>query len=154
VTKVNCPVLSSSSEAPSTLLQLRCVANISQGVETERHDGVTWQPIHTIPKTRENSFLSEGTDLTLLPLYTHPSVTPYQILLSYTNHGRTVPGSRILPVEFRYIRELTQPSVAVGLSTNVYSKLTKAIRIRFVPKSEHTVHLLEQFTSWNVLPSY
>jgi hypothetical protein len=57
-------------------------------------------------------------------------------------------------VKFRYIRELTQPSVAVGLSTNVYSKLTKAIRIRFVPKSDHTVHLLEQFTSWNALPSY
>jgi hypothetical protein len=34
--------------------------------------------------------------LTLLPLYTHPSVTPYQSntpILHY--HGRTVPGSRI-----------------------------------------------------------
>jgi hypothetical protein len=31
-------------------------------------------------------------------------------------------------VEFRNIRELTQPSVAIGLSTNVYTKVTKAIR--------------------------
>jgi hypothetical protein len=31
-------------------------------------------------------------------------------------------------VEFRNIRELTQPSVAIGLSTNLYTKVTKAIR--------------------------
>jgi hypothetical protein len=79
----------------------------------EIHDGVTWQPNHSIPKNRENSFLPEGTGLTLLPagltllpLYIHPRVTPYQsntLILLY--HGRIVPGSR-------YTRDRTSPHEA------------------------------------------
>jgi hypothetical protein len=97
VTKVNCPVLLTPSSVASyhpPSIEV-CSNHIYHSnlrvVETERHDGVTWQPNHSIPKNRENSFLPEGTGLTLLPLYTHPSVTPYKsntpVLLYY---GRTV----------------------------------------------------------------
>jgi hypothetical protein len=39
-------------------------------------------------------------------------------------------------VEFRDLRKLSQPVVAVGLSKNVNTKVTKALRTSFSPRSE------------------
>jgi hypothetical protein len=39
-------------------------------------------------------------------------------------------------VEFRDLRKLSQPLVAVGLSKNVDTKVTKALRTSFFPRSE------------------
>jgi hypothetical protein len=53
-----------------------------------------------------------------------------------------------MAVEFRKIGELTQPSVAIWLSTNVHTKVTKAIRTSLFQEVSF------RFTSWNALPSY